>query len=746
MRLLPTFLIILLTACLGTLVFIQQTQGNLNFLFGAKPLEAGDKLYHFDPDSVGRIEITNHDGTKATVIKKGAGWTLESPWKDYADPRRIHALTHFASKLHIQDVITPEKGDSLAEYGLQNDRISLKMFSIDGKPLCDFSIGRYTSWWAFDPEHETPPNETPPTFPTLIVQPNEKGQNKYLYACPDINDPTNRVESIRYLFAKNLRLFRAHQVFYNHPKFAAEITIKDSKSEITLKRSSYKPNTPWKLTKPFTLDTSPDAIKKLIEGLSGIEAREVLELNDIPLPEPTSENLSHTISIRYFLGENQISPPIHASVYKPIPEQKNLSPVIVQSKDGSKRPALLLVRTDPNSRFAALPMQVSSLRNRTLTSLNPKLVNQVQIEDFRGRTVKLKPEKDPHERIFRWHAQIYENNTSAEESVINYDGAVNDVQFDTLFRALFNDPIKAFTDDASTNPTIYGLDTPDRIIRIGMIDGSTTSYAIGAKLSPTYYIRLADNGTPLEVSPEAFKSALDGVPHPDLSKLTRNNSDTPISANDLVAFGLDRPASVEIDNKTYHLGKIVSPRYFTCRLDSNDKPTKHVVEISAATISKMPLQAFHWKDRRLWNINPVEFTGISLRKSGDAQLQLSYDFYSEVWGATKGPKNVTPLLNPHKADKLVKRLSNIKVHKWLGQFALTAEEKLTFPEMEIEVRLEQIDENGNRLPDLKQSLRISGVSENEIQHLYYGKSNSSPDYFLLEAATVESLKIDVLSD
>ena len=65
---------------------MQTYDGNLYRFFGAPPLGQDDRVYQFDPNEVGRIEILRHDGTQAVVEKIGGAWVVQKPWADIADP------------------------------------------------------------------------------------------------------------------------------------------------------------------------------------------------------------------------------------------------------------------------------------------------------------------------------------------------------------------------------------------------------------------------------------------------------------------------------------------------------------------------------------------------------------------------------------------------------------------------------------------------------------------------------------
>ncbi len=150
MRIVPTILFSLLTAGLGFLVVMQQTRGNLDFIFGSPPIPIGDVVYQFDSAKVGRI-IINSDGTQAEIVKAGGTWMLKEPWNDFADARTVRSLIDFAARLQIEDVIDRDDVDDLADFGLKKSRIEVELFDKSGSPLCHFNMGRYTSWRGFDP-------------------------------------------------------------------------------------------------------------------------------------------------------------------------------------------------------------------------------------------------------------------------------------------------------------------------------------------------------------------------------------------------------------------------------------------------------------------------------------------------------------------------------------------------------------------------------------------------------------------
>tara|TARA_B110000881_G_scaffold149576_1_gene132609 strand:- start:169 stop:2409 length:2241 start_codon:yes stop_codon:yes gene_type:complete len=744
MRFLPTLFFSLFAIGLGSLAVIQQIRGNLDFIFGAPPLEVGDTVYKFNPDSVGRMHVLNDDGTRAVVIKKGGAWILEEPWQDYADARIVRSIIDFASRLQIEDVIARDDVEDLAEFGLRKDRIEIELFDKSGSPLCHFKIGRYTAWKGFDPTLKLEdPTQRPPSFPTLIIRPAEDEMEDYLYVCCDFADPSLRQVRIRDLFSQSLRLFRNHLVFYNAPGFAGEITLKEKNSEITIKRDSMNKEDEWKITKPFELAVSPASLNRLILGLTKLQANIVLDESVIALPEPLPENIEHTISIRYFLPDGSLSPPVSAIFYPSENEQSTDVPVIISEGPGKKRSAILKVPSSPTSILSSIPRSVNTLRSRTLTSLQVKQIESVKVSDFTGRAVSLELELDPHERARRWYARVDEDGGQTD-SIETYNGPANIFQVKELFEVLFKDEVESFTNDASTDPKIYGLDQPIRRIKLGLTGGNTINYVMGEKLRPQYFARRADGGRPLEISEEAYSAGIKGESHRELEIVSRPPEPNARPPSGLDLLGLDKPKVATIKGILIHLGQANSRHFFVNQLDKKGNNTPHVVEIQPEALNKMPLEPYHWRSVRLWNINRFEINGLIIKRAGEAALELSYNFYSQEWSATKEGKNVTALLNPHKAEKLLKKLTDISVQHWIGPIADNASFRLSDPALQISVLIEDIDEEGIEQGKVRRELRLSEVVEGQSNRLYYGKTNSDPNYFLLDAPTFQRLSVELL--
>jgi hypothetical protein len=182
------------------------------------------------------------------------------------------------------------------------------------------------------------------------------------------------------------------------------------------------------------------------------------------------------------------------------------------------------------------------------------------------------------------------------------------------------------------------------------------------------------------------------------------------------------------------------------RLDEQGGHTPHVVEIGAEIIGQMPLEGYQWKGERLWNINRFEINGLSVKKRGEPSLNLSYNFYASEWSATRSNEDVTALLNINKAEKLLKKLTDVEVKKWIGPAVEDAASRLVEPDLKIEVLVEEIDDSGKPVGTVQRELKISKIIEGKSNKLLFGKTDTNPSYFLIDAETFQRLSAGLLEE
>lgn len=744
MKAFSTLVILLLAIGLGALVVTQQTRGNLDFIFGTPPRQIGQNVYDFDPENVSRIHILNSDGVRGVAVKKGVVWHMTEPFSDLADPRVIDSVIKFAARLQIEDVIKRDTIEELSDLGLRKDRIELELFNTDGSPICNFKIGRGTLWKGFDATEEVPPGQDPSVFPTYFIRPDEDGMEDYLYVCSDIANQRIRDFAIRSFFVQDLQFFRGRQVFPHSPRFAAEITIAEKNSEITLKRDSLSPDSPWEIAKPFQLSSNPAAIKRLLGLISNLSAAQAADPETVSLPNAVPENVDLTVSVKSFRPDGSVRDPVTAYFYPPVTENAPNIPVKVRETDGTLRNAVLAVPHGPKSVLSQLPRSVNELRSRTLSSMAVRDLDQIEIRDHEGRYLKLALELDPHERARRWQAVAGSNQKLGDQLDIEYQGPANELRTKDLFEFLCQDEVKEFATDAATDLTAYGFDQPRYRIKITRQNGKLAHFIVGEVFETHFYARNTAGGRLLEISEEAYQAAQSGKMHRDLALVAKpgnaNKSPLPLADSKKVTI------RNQSGNFRLELGRRTSRHFYANRLTEDQKTTSHVVELKDESVSKLVLDSFRWRSARVWNLSPFEITGITVQKQGGTPIELGHDFYAEKWTATQGPKDVTANLSPYKAEKLLEDLTDIRVQSWLSDDAQNAAFRLEEPQLKIVVRQERLGEDGERLDSTYKTLTLAQIVPGVPNRLYYGKTSEHEGYFLVEVAVVQKLAVDLLED
>ena len=746
MKHLPTICFGLIAIALGTLVTLQQMHGNLDFLFGSPSLGKGDKVYDFDPRDVGRIELLTSEA-ESLIINKGGTWIMQSPKEDYADARFIQSILNFSSKLKIEDIIEQDSVESLSEFGLRDNRIEIKLFDKSGRHLCHFNIGRATAWRSLAEEELKFANagekvEDRTSYATVFIQPKEDNKKDYLYVCADVVDPKIRDQPIRSLFTQGLLRFRDHRVFYNPAVIAAEITLQEKNSEIILRRAAPNPKAPWLITKPFDLPANEETVNRLVYGLTDLSADAVFDESALTLPDPLPENIDFSVSLRFYNPDGTLGTPVKASFYPPEKEEDHFVYAVVHDEPGHRRPAILRIPRVKGTPLAVIPRNVNDLRDQTITSLQVADINGLQMTDGLGRHVKLKLEKDPHERAFRWHADVYQFIDESGKREINYQGPCNEEQVNSLFLTLFKDKIKQFTDDAATVTKLpdYGLDQPTRQIEFSLRNGELVEFLIGEKILPHFYAVRQEGSKVVEITKEDFEEALNG-------KLTDNTSrvlQLPASETqiDLSAYGLKMAKTVRVKNETQS-GNIKVAVKGRAHFYAHRMGSSKVVEIDPGSLVSMPLAAFRWQNTKLWNIDAFEVKGLVIKRPGHAVLQLNQNYVREKWTAQQDTTDVSAKLNVNKANRLLKRLTELKVHRWLGPISDNASELLQQPELEITVLTENIDETGKIQGLTPHTLKLASVP-GQTTLFQYGSSSSNGSFFLLTDETKKSLEVELL--
>ena len=433
-----TFILILIALVTCGLAGWRLAEGNLSSLLGTPPTPPGERLYTtFVPADVRKIQISAQ-GKDAEFVKSSSGWQVLQPWQDRMDPRAAVGIIGFTLGMRVED-LAPTAEIHLAETGLVDAAIHIRLEGADGRPLAKYRLGRRTPWLGTDPESSE-------SVPTLFVQPWDKNRKSHVFACTG---------DILPLFKNHLKYLRDHHPFYFLPPTLRKIRIHSTEGELTLGRET--PKDSWHIVKPLDLRTDPAAIKTLIEGLHNLQA---VAVNDAPISLPANGTTpgSRQIGLTLFGSDAETVLEIHPAE---TPAAHDVS-ATVSDRPGTVfrlplKPGLELVS------LADLPLAVNDLRDPTLTNLNVASLQAVSIQPSTGPEIFLTRDGPK-----LWTTMIDGSNRQ-----------VNELRLFELLKAVTTERVIGFESDAATDFTPWGLNRP--ILKLSFIaqDSRTITLRFG---------------------------------------------------------------------------------------------------------------------------------------------------------------------------------------------------------------------------------------------------------------------------
>ncbi|MDB4462309.1 apolipoprotein N-acyltransferase, partial [bacterium] len=211
----------------------------------------------------------------------------------------------------------------------------------------------------------------------------------------------------------------------------------------------------------------------------------------------------------------------------------------------------------------------------------------------------------------------------------------------------------------------------------------------------------------------------------------------------LAIFGIEKPKTITLAGTSgpvlIEFGSGDLNHFYSNRIG-----TARVAEVTSQIFTKIAMEDFRWRSKRIWSIDPFEIRGLVIERKGRPVLQLSYNFFSRQWKAREGGKDITARLNVNKANRLLEKLSDIKAHRWLGPDAQNATFLLNDPNLSISVSLEEVDDTGKVVALVPHQLKVAQIVSGAKNRFYYASLSSDPDFFLIDVGTVKSLAVELI--
>ncbi len=180
-------------------------------------------------------------------------------------------------------------------------------------------------------------------------------------------------------------------------------------------------------------------------------------------------------------------------------------------------------------------------------------------------------------------------------------------------------------------------------------------------------------------------------------------------------------------------------QYYLHREDQEE-----VILISGETFSKIAIFDHQWRDLLMWDFSITSLSHLLIQGTNVPRLDLRYTFDTEKWGARFHDRDVSSLLNEHRANKLLKLLQEIEVTQWLPFNHAGAYEALQEPTFEITALFRPDDFDSDHASPISLTLMLAPISQGKDPKFYFGKISGDSNFFILNHSQVSRLKLSLL--
>ncbi|MEY4570077.1 MAG: hypothetical protein RLZZ398_1516 [Verrucomicrobiota bacterium] len=216
------------------------------------------------------------------------------------------------------------------------------------------------------------------------------------------------------------------------------------------------------------------------------------------------------------------------------------------------------------------------------------------------------------------------------------------------------------------------------------------------------------------------------------------------AATDFTPWGLHRPflklSFLGKDNQAINLAFGIDGKggFFANRLGT---PT--VMRVDQSLVSSIAVRPYEWRPARLWSLDRVNLMAIDRKSGTEPPLMLRYDFNKEEWTASRAEKDITPSLDPARANYLLGILEGLKVNRWLSPDDESAAKALLRPTLVFKVIEKSTNDTGDFTGLVSREITLAPGSAGENPAFYYGRLNSDAHPFLLDRDTYGKLATDL---
>lgn len=653
MRILKTLLLFLLTGLAVALCAILATDGNLARVTGWYHFEEGMSLFGAEntcklPDVEWMRLSDLHDTIECERDAEG-NWWMTKPFRDRLNPAAAQQILAFTAQAKLVETLPYNRSTrtNMREYGVETNPVNITLKMKEGDDLTTiarYTLGNASPWLADAGNGED-------VIPTTYLRTDFYGRDKRIHVVTG---------NIKKIFAEGLEALRDPHPLRFDPELLRGIDITTEWAPdhpLQLRRLSSE--SAWTIAAPVLTAADEDKVNALVRALTNLSALHVTETEEAPLPDTGRVHATLTLHLEcsekpmvltlYASRENEAGTAVTClAMVNDRPVVFELPAARMVNNKGSYA-AILRTATElpvlPDKAMAQVRRSLSTIYTDELELTLPEL-RSLQFADIDpkdvARVALLNPAESDSLRLIRIPGDA-ENEVedvwlySAPKQGRKADTAENAAVLNFL-KALTSVPVAEVVADAAPgedmNPllSLYGLNSPRFLIM-------------------------------LQPNPCAVRMTL---------------------------FGQDMPLVKDRRPRTLAVARAHDPETGKLAWFGTEYGASSIVRLSPKFTRLLSLRAEKWKNRSLADF-PISSVRRLILGYQQAPLTLDYDYIGESWTGRINNEDVTPRINPHRAEYYIRRLQKLKVSQWLEKDDPEALAALSAPVFSVKLELEITD-------------------------------------------------------
>lgn len=678
------FILLLISALLSVAaVILLIVDGNLSRLIGQKTFDSGERLFPYTKDEV-----------------SAASWMRINHVGEIAEFQRLPNGVWWGIK-PWNDRMDPRAAAAILQFTHSTGIVyALPLHKIDKASLKEFGVKTTPITITLkSPNEDGSRLSTMARFtlgslaPWQVDSDDGKVTNDTTYMQSDFYGRDKRVlvgtGNILPLFKSGIRQLRDHRPLLLHPDLPARIEINHLGEHIKLYRET--PKSPWKITSPLAVDADPEMMSVLLGTLQKLTALRVTDPEETSVPDVSQKDLT-SISITNFSSKLKAdgktfsveNTPVTLKIYPP---SNKTNPNENVKATVSDRKAVFELAQIMDKSIANIP----GVRNIPLSFNLLRSKQLTDIGDYKITGVSIRRGFLTDPIVARFIPGDEEKGREARWLYTAEDSRYEDVNPDQLIavlKTIKEGKVTGFASDNATDLSIFGLNSPELTLTMSLL-------------------------------PKPNEEA-----HPPV----------------MVFFARGE------DGSWY--------------AQQAGKPS--IVQVSNEFMRPILANSLAWKKKNLFTFSKFDLTELHLEHVGHgAPLILKFDRLDDTWTASKGGKDETLNINPNRANRYLSEIEKLQALTWLPYDHSGAQAALKNPVFRLKMVFNvtkdileptEVSEDGLSFADLPSTeqkiiqLEIAPAGQAGYSRFYYGRTNTSPNYFILNMDAVRLLGASLAED